>query len=179
MKNPLLWVSLSRFAPGLAYLLAVGLVGGLIFFHNRPPAPMAAHDLGRNQKLAPGDLETSNIKPLLGQFLRSDVKQGMPVTEAMVAEKALPARIESTLAAVVTISLRSLNAQKISVGSDVQICLKNDAFGDVSKVITVDCDELLCMVLVKMPRVPGPKVDPDISVARLVTDPQGCSKATP
>ncbi len=178
MTDPLRVASLSRWAPALAYLLTVGLVGLLIFFRNVPPAPMAAYDLGRNKKLAPGDLETSNIKSLIGQYLRSDVKQGMPVTEAMVVKKQLPARIASTMAAVVTMSLRSLKAQKIDVGSDVQICLKTDAFGDASKVLAVDCDELLCMVLVDLPKVPIRTFDPDTfsSAARLVTDPLDCAK---
>jgi hypothetical protein len=180
MIDPLKIASASRWAPGIAYVLAVAIVGALIFFRNVPPSPTAARDLGRNQLLAPGDLETSNIRPLLGQYLRKEVKRGATVTEDMVSAKSLPARIANTMAAMVMMSLRSLKAQNIAVGRDVQICLKTDAFGDPSKVLALDCDELVCMVLVRLPKVPTQTVDPDLLLAaRLVTDPQTCSKPAP
>jgi hypothetical protein len=179
MTDPLKIATASRWVSGIAYVVAVAIVAALVFYRNVPPSPMAARDLGRNQKLALGDLETSNIKPLLGQFLLKEIKRGTPVTEDMVAAKPLPARIASTMAAVVMMSLRSLKAQNIEVGHDVQICLKTDAFGDASKVLAVDCDELVCMVLVRLPKIPTQTVDPDIlSAARLVPDSQSCSKPT-
>lgn len=164
--------SRSRYMPSIVYLLAVIGVGALVYSRNAPPSPEAARDLRRNQQLAAGDLETSNIKPLLGQYLKADVKRGKPGTEAMVDTKPIPARIASTMAAIVTMPKAYVSAQNIIAGSDVRICLKTDAFGDATKVLTVDCDELHCMVLVRLPKVPTQTVDPDIlATARLVTDP--------
>jgi hypothetical protein len=176
MSDPIVSATLSRFVAGLAYVLAVSVVGAMIYSRHISPPPIAARDLDRNHRLAPGDLENSDIKPLLGQFLRKAVKQGKPVTASMLAAKELPANVANTMAAVVTMPARTVKSKKIDRGSSVRICLKKEAFGDVSKVLDVDCDELICAVLVRMAKVPSKPADPDMSIARLVTDGQDCSK---
>jgi hypothetical protein len=179
MMDPLRLASLSRIAPWVAYPLAVVVVGAMIFVRETPPVPMAAHDLGRNRQLVAGDLETSNIKPLLGQYLKSDVRAGSPVTKDMVDSKPLQPPIPSTMAALVTIPLSWLKTNQFAVGGDAQICLKSGPFGDATKILTIDCDERVCMVLLKMPNVAHPATDAEISGAQLLAAPATCPPQKP
>jgi hypothetical protein len=180
MSDPLKIASLATWVPGIAYVLAVAIVGFFISYRSLPPTPVATRDLGRNHLVVPGDLETSTIAPLLGQYLQKGVKRGETVTGGMVAAKPLPARIASTMAAVIAMPVATYKAQKIDVGRDVQICVKASAFGAASKVLAVDCDEQVCSVLVGLPKVATQTVDPDaLADARLVTGVQTCSGPPP
>jgi hypothetical protein len=171
---------LLRLVPALAWLLAVGLVGFLMHTHSEPPDPVAARTLDRNHPIAPGDLETTTISALTGKYLKKKVARGDKVTADMVSAKQLPPPITNAMAAVITISATLRLLDSIEPGNDARICLKTGQFGATTKVLAVDCDEKVCNVLVKVPKVTTQTVDPDLFAdAWLIGGMHTCSTRPP
>jgi hypothetical protein len=180
MTDPLKVASLSTWAPAGAYIIVVAIVAILVYNRSLPPAPVAAQKMGRNHVIAPGDLETSTITPLIGKHLKQDVEKGAAMTAGMVTANELPPRLANTMAAVINMPLRSRTARKIDVGSDVQICRNGSPFGSATKVIALDCDERVCSVIVSLPKVQTQTVDPDALIdAVLLTASQNCTGVPP
>lgn len=175
MIDPLKIAKWSRWMPGIAYMIAVALAGYGIYQRTLPPPALATQNLQRNHVIGPGDLETSNITPLRGQYLRKDVKLGEAVTQDMVAPKQLPPRIENTMAAVVTIPVGRYRALSLKPGDEIQICVNANPFGGMSKVLTVDCDEQVCTIFAKLPKMANQPVDPGALIDARIAIAQNCA----
>ncbi|MDR6815216.1 hypothetical protein J2X76_000370 [Neorhizobium sp. 2083] len=161
--DPLLCiVAAARAIPLLIYLGLVIWIVSLVSGRSETPEPVARLALQRNHQIGHGDLQTPAFAALVGKYLKQDVAAGEKVTAAMLQDTSLPAPMSNTMAAIISIPLQASKTAGIKADSDVQICDRNNqVFGGLTKVISVDCDERLCQVTVKLPKMPGQTVDPD------------------
>ncbi|CDZ29370.1 hypothetical protein [Neorhizobium galegae] len=156
-------VAIARVIPLLVYAGLVVWIITLVAGRSETPEPVARLALQRNHQIDNGDLQTPAFVGLVGKYLKQDVAAGDKVTAAMLEDTPLPAPLNNTMAAIISIPLQASKAAGIKAGSDVQICDRNNqGFGGLTKVISVDCDERLCQVTVTLPKMPGQTVDPDV-----------------
>src|SRR4051812_6354315 len=184
---PLSRACLLRWVPAVAYVLAAGLVTGLVMCHTPPGPPLATQALSRNHKIAPADLETTATAALVGRYLKQDVGKAEAVTPSMVSRKELPPGLtgaaENVLAAVIKVPATVREERKMEVGSTVEICRDGRALGFASKVIVTDCDEQVCAVVVALPQGKTQAFDPAVLAGADLVPPDlvplHCSGAKP
>ncbi len=172
--------TLLGMAPSVAYLMAIVLVGVLLFVRScssEPPAAVATQHLDRNHRLTSTDIETSTTAPLIGRILQKEVQKGEAITPAMVGQKAVPATFTPGLAALIPVPTLALRTENIVAGTDVKVCVKMHLLAGPTKVLRIeDCDDKVCWVLIGLSRTDAMGLDPvDLADARLVPRALTCS----
>ncbi|MDW5314526.1 hypothetical protein [Rhizobium sp. PL01] len=157
------FVVVVRAVPLLVFASLVFWTITLVANRSEAPEPVTRVTLQRNHLIGYGDLQTPALTGLVGKYLKEDVAAGGKVTNNMVQGSALPPRMANTMAAIISIPVLASQSVGIKPGLDVYICdRKRQGVGGLTKVISVDCDETFCQVTIKLSKIPGQTVDPDI-----------------
>ena len=170
-------IALSRWVPGIAYVLAIAIVGLLMFVRSLPPGAKATHHLDRNHRLTAEDVETSATTPLIGRYLQKEVQKGQTIDAGIVSDKQVPEPFANGLTALVSMPPTALQNQKIGPGADVKVCMKTNLLAGPVKVLKIeDCDEQICWVLVDLSHFGGQGINlSTLADARLVPAALTCS----
>lgn len=180
MKTELRIASAARWAPAVAYVITVGLLGLLIFLRSEGEAPRAARLLPPNYQIVAGDLETPRISKAIGKYVVAEVKKGRTVTEKDLVDALPPPQTANTLAAVVNVPLKTRHALALNVGDAVQICVAGGAFGGQSQVLRLDCDAAYCAVWLRLDAAAAaPRAADPLSDAWLIKSGMSCNQARP
>lgn len=148
--NGLRQIVTLRYVFVLVHILSI--IGVLILIAARSSSdPVASHNLALNQKLSPDDLRTSKIEPLIGRYLRVSVEAGMPVNSKMVSPQPIPLKLTNTIAAVVTLPLKTASQRGITDGSAVIIRRNVPPIEIPGTVIKLECDGANCIFVVSLP----------------------------
>jgi hypothetical protein len=146
-----LWAfSISRIVVIVAYVVIIGWIVYVVVDRSGPEAPTATRTLHRNELIAKGDLETREIAALSGKYLRQDVDPAQTVTTAMVSQTKLPVVSSNTIAAVLAIARKDMEARKIVVGTTVDVCRNGAPIIGAVKVIDSECSEDACSLVVSL-----------------------------
>jgi hypothetical protein len=171
-----LWAfSISRIVVIVAYVVTIGWIVYVVVGRS-VPEPTATKALHRNEQIMKGDLETTEIAALSGQYLRQDVPQAKAVSTAMVSPTKLPLVLSNAIAAVLSITRKDMEARRIVVETKVNVCRNGAPLGGETKVIDSECSEDACSLVVSLTK---PVELNEIATAEAFPADQPCNRPNP
>jgi hypothetical protein len=126
--------------------------------------PTATRTLLVNERLLPGDLETSQTAAMTGRYAKEVIEAGRPVTQAMLSDRPVPPPLGSALAAIVVMPDALRRSRHIGKGTEVQI-MRGPTVVAAGKVLDPQCDTKVCSVIVGL--ADKPAFDPAALAAAL------------